>query len=282
MSEPKKIEIQEVQRDDRRGAFRRTQTQAHRLSLSVHTAAGEDLVGTFRDLTIRGASATFVVNPNQITVGQSVVLTIGSLTRTTRVVAVARVVFSVDASGGRLCGFQFTDHAALVPQIDSFFARYFNRRRALRVSVPLDRKIPVFLFHSGNEIPCELIDLSTDGMQVRSTRAMAKGLDDANHAFVRLTLPGQKEEIRGRAAILRRTHQRGMMTFGLSFDLLQKDGFASHSAALQAWVSRRAEEIAKWDRALTKPETPSTPLGSVPGKDPGAKAADKPPKPNAA
>jgi c-di-GMP-binding flagellar brake protein YcgR len=220
----------------------------------LRTASGEEFTGVFQDLTIRGASAKFLINHGQLVVGQAVLLMIGALTRTTGVHAAARVVFCVDAPGGRLCGFQFTDPAAIAPQLDSFYGRYFNRRRALRVSMPLGRKIAVHLFASGDEFQAELLDLSTDGMLVRAPRASAKELDEQNHTFVRLTLPGQKTQIQGRAAILRRTHERGLTTLGLSFDLLAENGFASHRAALQSWVDRRAEEIAKWDRSLSKPE----------------------------
>lgn len=264
----KEVDIQEVQRDERRGAFRRPQTQAHRLSLAVRTANGEELPGAFNDLTIRGASARFVINTKQLVVGQSVVLVIGSITRTTKVIVNARVAFCVDSPGGRLCGFQFTDHAGLMMQLDSFYGRFFNRRRMPRVAAPLDRKIPVFLFLTGNEMKAELLDLSVDGMQVRTTRAQVKELHDANHTFVRLRLPGQKDDLRGRAAILRRTQIRDEVTLGLSFDLLQENGFASHRAALQAWVDQRAEEIAKWDTALVRNETP----GSKP--EGGAKKPD--------
>lgn len=254
MQDRKKIEIREVASEERRAAFRRPQTHAQRLSLSVRTPAGEDLPGLFRDLTIRGAAAVFVINPRQILVGQSVVLSIGSLSRTTRVVATARVVFCMNVSGGRLCGFQFLDPVSLTPQIDSFYARFFNRRRTQRVGMPLDRKTPVHLIHNGHEVACELLEISTDGMQIRAPRAQAKALDGANHVFVRLPLPGQKDEIHGRAAILRRTQLREMMTLGLSFDLLQEGGFAQHRRALQSWIDRRAAEIAKWDQALGTPK----------------------------
>lgn len=266
MADPKKIELQQVPRDERRSAFRKTQTQAHRLSITLRTATGEEFAGTFQDLTLHGASARFLVNAKQLVVGQPVVLIVGSLTRTSRVVAQARVVFCNDVPGGRLCGFQFTDLAALAPQIDSFYGRFFNRRHAQRVSMPLDRKIHVHLFLTGNEIKCELVDLSVDGMKVRAARSQAKELDGANHTFVRFTLPGQKEEIRGRAAILRRSQVLGVVTMGLSFDLLQEGGFSIHHAALQSWIDQRAEIIAKWDRALTKEEKP----------------APTPPKPDAA
>jgi len=252
----KKIEIQKVAQDSqRRQAYRRAQTQAHCLSISVRAPNGEEYVGQFQDLSIGGASAKFTINENVLSANQMVTLTIGSLSRATRVVANARVVFASPSSGGRLCGFRFTEPAKLLPQIDAFYGRFFNRRRSPRVGAPLDKRVAVELSLTGNAIHCTLIDLSLDGMQVKTTRAEGKELDGANHVFFRFKLPGQNEEFRGRAAILRRSQSNEVVTLGLSFDQLQDGGISKQAAALGSWVMHRTNEVSKWDSALTKPES---------------------------
>ncbi|HUR28112.1 MAG TPA: PilZ domain-containing protein [Planctomycetota bacterium] len=244
---------------DARGPYRRPQTKAHRLSISVKTPSG-DYAGHFQDLSVGGASALFTINPAVLVVNQLVVLTIGSLTRTNQVTAKARVVYSADALGGRLCGFQFTEPAVLAQQIDSFYARFFNRRKVSRVGMPLDRKITVLLRVAGQEHKSELVDISLEGMQVRTSRANAKLLENANHADFRLQLPGNGQEIAGRAAFLRRTSLTQERTaFGLAFDLAQPDGVLKHIAALRSFIVHRNEEISKWDDSLTKPELPPLP-----------------------
>lgn len=266
MEQPKrkKIEIQEIPQDETRGAYRRTQTQAHRLSISVSTARGEEFTGVFHDLSIGGASAKFIITENALVNGQIVLLTIGCLTRTAKVIAKARVMFSVDSPGGRHCGFQFTEPQVLAKQIDSFYGRFFNRRRAPRVTMPLDKKIAVTLSHDGSDIKCVISNLSADGMELRTTRDQAKEFDGKNHAFFRFTLPGQQEEIHGRAAILRRKQDRGIVTMGLAFDLLQQDGVSKHIAALNSWIVHRSNEISRWDSSLTKMDTTFTmPDGSL-------------------
>ena len=256
VSEPKRkqIEIQEVQKDEHRVAYRRPQTQAHRLSISVRTPSGADYPGTFQDLSIGGASAKFSINEAALAPGQIVLLTIGSLTRTAKVIAQARVMFCTDSPGGRHCGFQFTEPAKLLPQIDGFYGRFFNRRRSIRVGVPLDKRIPVSLFLTGSVIKTELVDLSADGMQVRTTRALSKELDGANHTFFSFKLPGQNAEFKGRAAILRRNQSRDVVMLGLAFDLNQENGIAKDLAALKSWIVHRANEISKWDSTLSKPD----------------------------
>ena len=248
----KQIEIQETPQVEGRAAYRRRQTQAHRLSISVHTANGEEYQGVFQDLSIGGASAKFTISESALSVGEIVRVTVGSLTRTAKVVVRARVMFSTEAQGGRHCGFQFTEPAVLAKQIDGFYGRFFNRRKSQRVGMPLDKKIYVYLFLTGSEIKTELVDLSLDGMQLRTTRALAKEFVTANHTHLRFTLPGQSQEIRGRAAILRRSQCREIVTMGLAFDLLQENGIANHTAALNSWVVHRSNEIAKWDSSLSK------------------------------
>lgn len=262
MNPRKQIDIQEVQYDERRDAYRRPQTQAHRLSLSVKTPSGEDFIGMFHDLSISGASAKFDVSANKLIVGHVVILLIGSMTRTAKVIANARVMFNSETQGGRHCGFQFTEPKALNKQLDSFYGRFFNRRKAPRVGMPLDKRVAVQLFVTGTEVKAELVDLSAEGMQVRMKRAQAKTFDGANHLFLRMTLPGQQAEISGRAAILRRSQTNDTVTFGLAFDLLQERGISKHVAALHSWIVHRSHEISMWDGALTKPDVPRTPPGS--------------------
>lgn len=269
MNPRKQIDIQQVKHDERRDAYRRPQTQAHRLSLAVKTASGEDFIGMFHDLSISGASAKFDISANKLLVGQDVVLLIGSLTRASKVVAKARVVFNSEAQGGRHCGFQFTEPKAVVQQLDSFYGRFFNRRKSPRVGMPLDKRVAVQLFLTGTEVKAELLDLSSEGMQVRMKRAQAKAFDGANHLFLRMTLPGQKTEITGRAAILRRSQLLDAVTFGLAFDLLQERGISKHVAALHSWIVHRSQEISKWDGSLTKADVPRTPPGSNAGPGSG-------------
>ncbi|MBK8179235.1 MAG: PilZ domain-containing protein [Planctomycetes bacterium] len=259
MTKRKQIEIHEVQSADRRAAYRRKQTQAHRLSLSVRTAKGEELIGNFQDLSIGGASAKFAIHENVLSVGQTVVLTIGSLSRPGKVIAKARVLFAKESHGGRHCGFAFTEPKALASQLDSFYARFFNRRKTERVGTPLDRRIPVQLFLGGLERAADLVDLSTEGMQVRLARAAAKEFDGANHVHVRFVLPRNTKEITGRAAILRRTQLRDQVTLGLAFDLITEEGISSHIDALTDWIVHRSNEIAKWDSALTKVDSAPAP-----------------------
>jgi len=261
-----KIEINEVpDDDDRRTAYRRAQTQAHRLSISMRAANGAEIPGLLQDLSISGASAKFAINDKVVSRGQIVVVTIGSLTRATSVVAKARVMFSMDSPGGRLCGFHFTEPKALIPQIDSFYGRFFNRRRSKRVGMPLDKKIFAQLFLTGTEVKAEVLDLSIDGMQVRAKRAEAKEFDGSNHVMFRFKLPKRDEELQGRAAILRRSQARDVVTLGLAFDLLDEQGITQHLPALHSWIVHRSNEISKWDNVLTKPEgpKPATPAKAV-------------------
>ena len=253
MQNRNKIDLQKVQNDDRRAAYRRPQTQAHRLSIVARTPSGEEFFGTFEDLSVGGASAKFAVNERAMRPGDTVTLIISSLTRPAKVISQARVICSSDSPGGRLCGFQFTEPAALLKQIDSFYARFFNRRKSPRVGVPLDKKIIVQLLMTGGEIKSELIDMSIHGMQVRAPRALVKELDGCNHVSLRFKLPNRNEEISGRGAILRRVQSRDMVTLGLAFDLLQEQGISKHTAALNSWLVHRANEISKWDSSLTKP-----------------------------
>lgn len=254
MEKRKQIEIQEIPQEEHRDAYRQPQTQAHRLSISARAANGEEFAGVFQDLSIGGASAKFTINASALLPGEIVVLTIGSLTRTAKVIAKARVMFCKDSPGGRHAGFQFTEPAVLLKQIDGFYGRFFNRRRAKRVGMPLDKKIPVSLFLTGKEIKTELVDLSVDGMQLRTTRAVSKEFDGANHIFFKFTLPGQTEMIQGRAAILRRTQSREIVTLGLAFDMVQDKGVSRHVAALNSWILHRTNEISKWDSTLSKPD----------------------------
>jgi c-di-GMP-binding flagellar brake protein YcgR len=246
--------------NDGRGPYRRPQTKAHRLSISVRTGSGTEYSGTFHDLSVGGASAQFAIHSKVLVPGQLVILVIGSLTRANKVTAKARVVYCTDEPGGRLCGFQFTEPALLVQQIDSFYARFFNRRKSTRVGMPLDRKIGVQLRAGGEEFKCELTDLSLEGLQVRTSRANAKALEGLNHADFRFKLPGNGPEICGRAAILRRTSPvQEQVTLGLAFDLTQPDGVLKHFSAVRSFIVHRMAEISKWDDTLTKPELPRAP-----------------------
>ena len=141
--------------------------------------------------------------------------------------------------------------------------------------MPLDKRVAVQLFLTGTEVKAELVDLSSEGMQVRMKRAQAKTFDGMNHLFLRMTLPGQKAEITGRAAILRRSQTMDTVIFGLAFDLLAERGISKHVAALHSWIVHRSQEISKWDASLTKPELPKSHPGSNshPGPSPKRRSA---------
>lgn len=258
MNPKKQIDVQQVQTDDRRSTYRRQQTQAHRLTIELRTPSGFEAKGELLDLSIRGASAKFVAAEKDLHAGLIVALRFGSFSRTNHVVARAKLMFAARGDGERICGFQFTDTVALQKQLDSFYGRFFNRRRSPRVGMPLDKKVFVTLFIGGNEVRAELIDLSLDGMQVRAPRAEAKLLDGHNHVHLRFHLPGRADEFNGRGAVLRRSQVQGMVTLGIAFDLQQSEGILKHKAALEGWIVHRTNEVARWDAMLNKPATPPT------------------------
>ena len=274
MSRKKHIEMHEVSSSDRRSNYRRKPSQAHPLSITMRTSRGEEHVGTLQDLSIGGAAARFPIHANVIGPGQIVTLVIGSLSRPGKIIAKAKVLYLREAPSGRHCGFAFVEPLDLARQVDAFYARCFNRRKSERFGAPLGKRIRVKLFHDGVETPTELIDLSLEGMQVRTTRAQAKALDGANHVQLSFELPPTGATVQGRAAILRRTQLRDQVTLGLAFDLLQEDGVSASHDLISDWSARRAWENSRWDSGLAKPDAP--PAAERPPADDG-RARDRRP-----
>jgi c-di-GMP-binding flagellar brake protein YcgR len=159
-------------------------------------------------------------------------------------------VYTRRAEKGRVrYGFEFINAGNLYAQLDSFYARLFNRRSSMRVRPCLDRKVQLTLRLGSSARRATLSEISTTGVGLVLPADLAAGLARNQRVAVEFQLPGTREPFRGNATVvnLRATPERTVL--GLAFDLDEPNGLGPKARALEAFVAARAAEMERWESA---------------------------------
>ena len=219
-------------------------------ALSVKLARPEDPVaGDLIDLSAGGAGVLFPWDrdPGMVP-GDEVVLSFTSLVHGGEVETTARVARARDEQepAGRRYGFEFTDHERLFAQLDAYYFKFFNRRRAMRVRPGLDRELCAELSFGPESVKVALHDVSPDGFGVLMKAEEAQLLDGVASMTCTFTLPGSDDPITWQARAVHRTALAQGRSLGAVFLLSEADAVGPQRVALADYCAARAAELAQW------------------------------------
>jgi c-di-GMP-binding flagellar brake protein YcgR len=233
---------------DGRAHYRKRAMKAQRLEATLRVEKWDPLPVELVDLTIRGAGVRVpFASDRNLKIGDVIEIAIGSMMRT-EVVTPAKVVNVRPAGESHVrYGLEFVNLGNLYSQLDSFYCRHFNRRRAMRVIPALGRKLPATLIWHGGELRTSVYDLSERGIGLALTRDSAVRVAEFQRFEVRFKLPGTDLELHLAIHAKQRTQLNQHALLGAEFVFEGPRGVKAHVPALREFVERRAAEMAQWE-----------------------------------
>ncbi len=237
-------------RAEQRAQYRKRNSKSQTLEAWLRVPRWEPLRVELIDLSVRGSCIRIAfAQDRNLKVGDVVELVIGSMMRN-EVRTTARVAnITRDGESHIRYGVEFLNVNNLYAQLDSFYARHFNRRRHVRVVPTLDRKVQVKARWSDDEVTGHVYDISQVGLGIVLSKDSSARAAEVEVLELTLKLPGFEGELKGRAKVRQRTALNQNTLLGLEFDLDAPDGFAQHVTALGAFVERRAAEMSQWEKS---------------------------------
>lgn len=236
-------------RAEQRAQYRKRNAKSTQLEATLRAPKWEALRVELMDLSLRGACIRIAfAQDRNLKVDDIVELSIGSMMRN-EIQTAARVAnITRDGESHIRYGLEFVNINNLFAQLDSFYARHFNRRRSVRVVPSLDRKVQVKARWAGEEVSGHVYDISGAGVGIVLTKDSSARIAEVTELDVSLRLPGNPSEFSGRAKVRHRTSLNQHTLIGLEFDLADEAGFARHAAELASFVEQRTKEMNQWEK----------------------------------
>ena len=246
----KRKSVPEPTTRENRAQYRKHNSKSQPLEATLRVSGWEPITVELIDLTVRGAGLRLpFAQDRNLKVDDVVEITVGTMMRS-EIVTPARVAnVGRDGDSHVRYGVEFLNVGSLYSQLDAFYARYFNRRRNLRVLPSLDRKIQATLRWNGGEHRAHVYDVSETGIGVVVSKDTAAQFAEIPGFEISFQLPGRPGECKGRAAVRHRSPLFNQILLGLKFDLDQADGMQLHTAALRQFIDQRAAEMAMWEKS---------------------------------
>lgn len=237
-------------RDGRR-QYRAQKQPGVPLEAIIDSEDGHRVVGECADVSVGGAGILVPqAKGSNFAEGSKVRVRIQHLGRAKGVEAAAQVV-SVSIVGSMVrYGLRFESVAEIVKQVDSFYARWFNRRRSVRVMPDFSSKLSSSVRWSDGEMQARIHDISTGGIGIMTTVEQAAGLKTNTRVELSLTLPGTPLPIACRARVAGVKAFTKNVLVGLEFE--PNGGIERYAAALQRYIDERQVEIAKFNQAAAQ------------------------------
>lgn len=237
---------------DKRKHYRVKRSDAYPLVVSLESPATGKLVdGDCVDISLGGSQVLFDVDKEpRLKVGSDLELWVRSDSRQNAVRARAKVTRR-ESEGVSMVrySFAFTNTPEIFAQLDSFYSRFFNRRRYVRVIPDLNSKVPLRISWKDNEIGAKAQDLSCGGVGILLSREKAAQLDGVTKVLVTLSLPGAPEPLKGLATVKGRATFAKNVLFGLEFD--EDGGIDPAHPDLCRFVESRVAEIKRWNALMS-------------------------------
>lgn len=236
---------------DAREQYRVHKQPTASLEVTVTCDDGRSVMGECLDLAVGGAGVAIPQSKSlEIVEGTKVQVRVQHRGRAKGIDAAAEVVTISNVGGTVRYGLRFTNIAKVVEQIDSFYARWFNRRRSARVMPDFTTKVSSAIRWSDGELQARIHDISMGGVGVLTTLDQVATLRLKTTVELALTLPGAPLPIVCRARVV------GLKTFtknvlvGLEFE--PNGGIERYAAGLQKYIEERQRAIAKFNDAMSQ------------------------------
>jgi len=235
---------------ERRGPYRQAPSSSQPLSAMLEIPDRDPVLGELLDLTAVGAGVRvpFATDPN-LSIGDVIEVTIGSMMRTP-VETPARVLnVAQPAPGFTRYGLEFINVGNLYSQLDSFYARFFNRRRHPRVRPVFDQVLRVELAWASADLTARVYDVSESGMALTLPRSFELDLELDGPVSIRFQLPHTGAPVEGLARVHYDVQLEKRRLAGIEYDLESPKGMSQHLPAIREYVAQRTDEMAAWERA---------------------------------
>lgn len=250
-SESKTAESRESSAEKRR-QYRIPQSKKHPLSATLKRDS-EAIQADFVDVSVHGVGLRIAAERGaKLVLGEVLELTVMSLTHG-KVTTPGKLVYKKSDGKHSRVGFEFVNIGDLYSQLDAFYSRIFNRRRAVRVRPELDRKLTVTMRWPGKELKASITNVSETGVGIVLPAETATQIEGVDKVAIQFKLPGSAEDLHGAAFVRNKNPVSGQVVYGLMFDFDQPSSLQTRRAEIGAYVERRAEEIAKWESAWGDP-----------------------------
>jgi len=229
--------------------------QHYRRALAKHHAMGVVLVrpgnnpihGEIHDLSAGGAAVRFAAGSEPlIDEGDPVLLRFSSLVRGSVVEAQATNVRTWEESGYVCFGFAFTEPASVFDQLDSYFLKFFNRRRFVRVRPALGTRLRMWIEAGDHELEVEVHDISRSGVGFVVDQQTADFLGAVGTLSVGFKIPQTNYEFKSSAE----TRFTAPFSKGVRVGIELVDPDATMKKELHAlyeYLAEREEDIARWE-----------------------------------
>jgi c-di-GMP-binding flagellar brake protein YcgR len=233
--------------EDPRSTYRVARGLGTPLEAVVITAEGRTLSGECLDLSLCGAGISLPrMKDMDFVEGTRITVRIRHLSRP-RAIEANATVQSVALIGSTVrYGLRFEDPALVAEQIDSFYARWFNRRRHVRVMPDFSTRIEGLLRSTAGGLRARLHDVSMGGMSFVVPLVQARKLEAKAKLDVTLTLPNSPHPIVCRARLVCVKPYTRHALVCIEFE--PTGGIDRYSAALQAYIAERQRSINRFNQ----------------------------------
>lgn len=232
---------------NRRSHYRKRLAGPLRLEVRLHVPGWDPLPVELLDLSAGGAGIRMSLSQERHSQpGDLIELSIGAMMRDEITTRARIATVKPDGPSHVRYGLQFLSPPELSAQLDGLYARYFNRRRHVRVRPALDTRIPAVLRLNDDQIQTNLHDISESGLSVVVGRETAAKLANVEWLDVSFHLPEIASTIELRIGVRHRTNMNDQVRLGFEFDMTSLPAGSPQIQAVRSYVAARETELAKW------------------------------------
>jgi hypothetical protein len=236
---------------EQRGSYRRRQTPRKDIALHVVTESGT-FQGDFRDICVQGVGAAFRLTNDPSLEEDDVVQVVVRCGMREEISTPARTVYGQVENDGRVrYGFQFINEGNLYSQLDTFYARLFNRRGSPRVRPALEHRVTATIGWRSNELDVVLGDVSATGAGLTLPITDAYQLQGIDRFRIRFDLPGVRETFQGEVRVEKRKRSGAWAWMGVSFEFDAGGNLGELAGDLASFIDRRVDEMEGWESSWT-------------------------------
>jgi c-di-GMP-binding flagellar brake protein YcgR len=247
--------------EDLRRHYRRAPNRKHALGVQLMGASFPPIPAEAMDVSAGGARLAFTPDCDpKFHENFEAELAFTSLVHEGQVRAPARLLRREEGEDGKvLYAFEFKDVTRLFEQVDPFFAKFFNRRRASRLRPALGARVPATLAIPDGGTPNEAVtngatteggvdaalqDISLFGAGFTLTGDAAAALVEVERPRLTITVPGQEQNFVCHARRRHATARGSGFVLGYEFEDPQSEPGVD---SLRKYVAWREDEIQRWE-----------------------------------
>lgn len=236
---------------DSRAQYRVHKGNAAQLEATMICEDGRQAVGECMDLSVGGVGVSVPLTKElNIVEGSRIKLRVQHLSRPNAITAAAEVITISNVGTSVRYGIRFVSVSEVVQQIDSFYARWFNRRRSARVMPDFATKVNATVRWADGDMEARVHDVSMGGVGILVDSDQVLGLKAKDRVELSIPIPGMALPIACRAKVV------GIKTFtknvlvGLEFE--PNGGIERFAAGLQRYLDERQRSIALYNEAIAQ------------------------------